>query len=103
MPINESAGGSGGESIQPTTRDVRLLARALGEHWPIPEDTRQAMMARKLGAGFSVAPTGATLEFRLNHGVGVAMTTILKAIREDVMAAMMEFQTTMGGNKVRFR
>ena len=52
MPTDENARGSGGGSEQTTTRDVRLLARALGEHWPIPEDTRQAMLARHLRAGF---------------------------------------------------
>ena len=32
MQTSEDLGSSGGECIQPTTRDVRLLARALGEH-----------------------------------------------------------------------
>jgi hypothetical protein len=32
----ETEGGSGGECNQSTTRDVRLLSRALAESWEIP-------------------------------------------------------------------
>ena len=48
MPTDKIAGGLGGEHgpIYPTTRDVRLLARALSEHWDIPLDVRQAVLDR---------------------------------------------------------
>ena len=46
MPTNDDVGGSGGECIQPTTRDVRLLSRALAESWDIPEDIRRAIVER---------------------------------------------------------
>jgi len=46
MPTNEDVGGSGGENVQTTTRDVRLLDRAIRESWDLPEATRQAMVAR---------------------------------------------------------
>jgi hypothetical protein len=46
MQTSEDVGGSGGGSAGTTTRDVRLLARALAESWDIPEDTRHAMLAR---------------------------------------------------------
>jgi len=44
----ETEGGSGGGSSQPqpTSWDVRLLERAIRESWDLPEDTRQAMVAR---------------------------------------------------------
>src|SRR5262245_37126831 len=46
MQTSEDVGGSGGERIQPTTRDVRLAARARDEHGEIPGDGREAMLAR---------------------------------------------------------
>jgi hypothetical protein len=46
MPTSEDVGGSGGDFNQPTTRDVRLLSRALQESWDIPDDTRRAMLDR---------------------------------------------------------
>jgi hypothetical protein len=49
MPTGENAGGSGGECIQPTTRDPRLLSRALAESWDIPEDIHKGIVDR-LGA-----------------------------------------------------
>jgi hypothetical protein len=49
MPADDDAGGSGGAPIESTTRDVRLLARAVGEHWDIPEDVRRGIVER-LGA-----------------------------------------------------
>jgi hypothetical protein len=42
----ETEGGSGGENVQITTRDVRLTERAIRESWDLPEVTRQAMLAR---------------------------------------------------------
>src|SRR4051794_6745986 len=42
----DQVGGSGGESVQTTTRDVRLLSRALAESWDIPADTRLAIVER---------------------------------------------------------
>src|SRR5262245_29758582 len=42
-------GGSGGDPVPPTTRDVRLLSRALAESWDVPADTRRAIVER-LGA-----------------------------------------------------
>ena len=46
MQTSENMGGSGGGSGGTTTRDVRLLERVIRESWDIPEDTRQAMLAR---------------------------------------------------------
>ena len=48
MPTDEIVGGLGGEHgpSYSTTRDVRLLARALSEHWDIPLDVRQAVLDR---------------------------------------------------------
>jgi hypothetical protein len=46
MQTSEDMGGSGGESATTTTRDVRLLERAIRESWDLPEATRQAMVAR---------------------------------------------------------
>ena len=48
MQTSEAVGGSGGGSSQPqpTTRDVRLLERAIRESWDLSEDIRQAMLAR---------------------------------------------------------
>ena len=37
---------SGGVNARITTRDVRLTERAIRESWDLPEDTRQAMVAR---------------------------------------------------------
>ncbi len=46
MQTSEDVGGSGGENVQTTTRDVRLTERAIRESWDLPEGTRQAMLAR---------------------------------------------------------
>ena len=46
MQTSDNVGGSGGESATSTTRDVRLLERAIRESWNLPESTRQAMVAR---------------------------------------------------------
>jgi len=48
MQTSQNVGGSGGGSSQPkpTTRDVRLLERAIRESWDLPEDIRRAMLAR---------------------------------------------------------
>src|SRR4051812_46941851 len=48
MHTSEDAGGSGGESIQPqpTTRDVRLLERAIAEGWHVPDALRGPLIER---------------------------------------------------------
>jgi hypothetical protein len=49
MATSKTSGGSGGKHARITTRDVRLIERAIRESWDLPEDTRRAMVAR-LGA-----------------------------------------------------
>ncbi len=44
MPTDEDVGGLGGGCTQPTVREVRLLARAIAESWPIPDHVRQGII-----------------------------------------------------------
>jgi hypothetical protein len=46
MDTSQTVGGSGGSNGRFTTRDVRLIERAIRESWDLPEDTRRAMVAR---------------------------------------------------------
>ena len=45
----ETEGGSGGENAQITTRDVRLVERALRERWQIPKALRGPLIDRLAG------------------------------------------------------
>jgi hypothetical protein len=99
MPTDEDVGGSGGECSQPTTRDVRLVSRALRESWDIPDDTRRAMLDRlglvvtdpdsKLRAFFIATRTMISLS-RLNlQSVDVA---IRARVHEELEARVAELE-----------